>query len=71
MDEVPVAMVAYYAAEDADIPLRLRPILAERLEEYELGDLFRNVEIPLIEVLVELEWNGIRLERFYEQPLCC
>ena len=35
MDEVPVAKVATYAAEDADIPLRMMPILAERLDEME------------------------------------
>ncbi|HEX5472116.1 MAG TPA: 5'-3' exonuclease H3TH domain-containing protein, partial [Lacipirellulaceae bacterium] len=47
MDEVPVAQVATYAAEDADIPLRMMPILADRLEEMELTKLNEEVEVPL------------------------
>lgn len=62
MDEVPVAQVATYAAEDADIPLRMQPILAERLEELELTTLNETVEVPLIEVLAELEFNGVRVD---------
>ncbi len=62
MDEVPVACVAEYACEDAVVPMRLRPILAERLEQAGLSKLFAEVEIPLIDVLVELEFNGIKMD---------
>jgi DNA polymerase I len=62
MDEVPVADVGTYAAEDADIPLRMLPILDERLAEMELTKLNESVEVPLIEVLSELEFNGIRID---------
>ncbi len=62
MDEVPVARVAEYACEDAVVPMRLRPILAERLEHAGLTKLFADVEIPLIDVLVELECNGVRID---------
>jgi DNA polymerase-1 len=62
MDEVPVAQVAAYAGEDADVPLRLRPLLAERLQEAELEELNSQVEVPLIEVLAELEYNGVRVD---------
>ena len=62
MDEVPVADVGAYAAEDADIPLRMHPILAERLQEMELTTLNETVEVPLIEVLAELEFTGIRID---------
>jgi DNA polymerase-1 len=62
MDEVPVAQVATYAAEDADIPFRMRPILAEQLDELALTELNETVEVPLIEVLAELEFNGIRVD---------
>src|SRR4029079_10193152 len=62
MDEVPVAAVGTYAAEDADIPLRMLPILDERLAEMELTQLNETVEVPLIEVLAELEFNGIRVD---------
>ena len=62
MDEVPVEQVVDYAAEDAWLPLRLQPILAERLAESGLTDLLRNVELPLVEVLAEMEYNGIRVD---------
>ena len=42
MDEVPVAQVATYAAEDADVPLRLQPLLAPRLDEMGLDEAERD-----------------------------
>ncbi len=63
MDQVPVDAIAQYAAEDADVPLRLREILEPRLETLGLGPLFRELEMPLIAVLAELEYNGIRVDR--------
>jgi len=59
MDEVPTRLVADYAAEDAWLPVRLKPILQKKLEEAELVDLMRSLEMPLVDVLVELEYNGI------------
>ncbi|MBI1247533.1 DNA polymerase I [bacterium] len=62
MSEVPLEKVSYYACEDADIPLRLYEILGQRLEEEGLTELFDDVEIPLVDVLVEMEFNGIRID---------
>jgi DNA polymerase-1 len=62
MDEVPVSEVAEYAAEDADVPVRLIPILERRLVEERLDRLFRDLEMPLTEVLAELEFNGIKVD---------
>ena len=62
MDEVPVAKVGPYAAEDADIPLRMYPILEERLQASELTELNETVEVPLIDVLAELEFTGIQVD---------
>ncbi len=62
MAEVPVAEVSDYACEDADVPLRLMPILAGRLEQANLTELFETLEMPLVEVLAELEFNGIRVD---------
>ena len=62
MDEVPVRQVADYAGEDAVLPWRLRPILAEKLAESNLDTLFTELELPLIEVLAELETTGIRVD---------
>lgn len=62
MDEVPVAQVAPYAAEDADVPLRLTPVLESRLDEEGLAGLYRDLEVPLIDVLAEMEFNGIKVD---------
>jgi DNA polymerase-1 len=62
MDEVPVAQVAVYAAEDADIPLRLYPILAAKLSEMQLDELNDTIEVPLIEVLADMEFVGVRID---------
>jgi DNA polymerase I len=62
MDQVPVAAVTHYAAEDADVALRLIPYLEPRLKEAELTKLLDEVELPLIDVLVELESNGIKVD---------
>lgn len=62
MDEVPLIAITPYAAEDADVALRLRSPLAERLREANLVKLFDELEVPLVEVLVELEYNGIKID---------
>jgi DNA polymerase-1 len=62
MDEVSVARVTAYAAEDADVPLRLSNILARRLAQERLDDLFHTLEMPLVEVLAEMEFHGIRVD---------
>jgi DNA polymerase-1 len=63
MDEVPVAAITTYAAEDADVTLRLMPPLEARLSEMpEVRQLLEEVELPLIDVLVEMECNGIRID---------
>jgi DNA polymerase-1 len=61
MDEVPVAQVTEYAAEDADVPLRLLEALEPRLKGSGLDSLFSDLEMPLIEVLAEMEFNGVRV----------
>ncbi|MCB1184294.1 DNA polymerase I [bacterium] len=55
--------LALYAAEDADYTLRLHDALAPRLAEAGLTGLFRDVEMPVAAVLLEMERNGIRLDR--------
>ena len=59
MNEAPVPEVSDYAAEDADVPLRLLPILQERLEKENLVELNETLETPLIEVLAEIEYQGV------------
>ena len=62
MDEVLSQDVCNYAAEDALIPWLLRPILEPMLEQRQLTTLFQTLELPLIDVLVELEANGITID---------
>ena len=61
-DEVPLELAAPYAAEDADISLRLMRALDPELDRLGMRALFRDVEAPLVGVLAELEWNGIRVD---------
>lgn len=61
-DEVPLDLAAPYAAEDADITLRLNAQMSPQLRAMGLEDLYRDVELPLVEVLAELEYNGIRVD---------
>ncbi len=62
MDQVPVELITQYAAEDADVPLRLAGLLGPLLSEQGLDALFHDLEMPLIDVLAELEFNGIRVD---------
>jgi DNA polymerase-1 len=62
MADVPTAKVKDYAAEDADTALRLANLLEPDLDAKGLRKLYAEVEIPLIDVLAELEFNGVRLD---------
>ncbi|MEO8498383.1 MAG: DNA polymerase, partial [Planctomycetota bacterium] len=62
MDQVPVAKVTEYAAEDADVPVRLTAILEKKLRAEGLDELFRTIELTLVEILAELEFNGIKVD---------
>lgn len=61
-DTVPLDAAMSYAAEDADVTLRLRGVMRPQLRAMGLWELFEAVEMPLVEVLAELEWNGIRVD---------
>jgi len=62
MAAVPVEKVSEYACEDADITYRLWRLFEPRLEEIGLTTLNREVEVPLIHVLLDMEDRGIRLD---------
>ena len=62
-DEVPIDQAAPYAAEDAEVTLRLHQTLWPRLlEEPEREQLLRDVEMPLLEVLGRIERNGVKVD---------
>ncbi|MDX2116334.1 MAG: DNA polymerase I [Planctomycetota bacterium] len=58
-DCVPLEAATNYAAEDADMSLRLRELMLPQLRAMGLLNLFDELEMPLVEALAELEWNGI------------
>ena len=62
MKDVPLEKIKDYAAEDADLSFLLYQIFDEKLQKEGLSQLARNIEMPLIRVLSEMEHNGIRLD---------
>lgn len=56
------SQVYEYACEDADITLRLKNVLEPRLKEAGVEELFRDIEMPLMPVLAEMEMNGVCLD---------
>ncbi len=51
-----------YAVEDADITLRLKPMLEKELEESGLMTVFKDIEMPLVNVLMSMEREGVRID---------
>ncbi|MDD1622543.1 MAG: DNA polymerase I [Methylococcaceae bacterium] len=61
--EVAIEQASEYAAEDADITLRLHQTLSEQLQQHpRLWALYNEVEVPLIDVLVRIEENGVLID---------
>lgn len=58
MYTVPVDEITFYAAEDADIALQLTHHLREKMESQKLMPILERIELPLIDVLSLMEWNG-------------
>ena len=69
MDQVSTDRVCVYAAEDADIAWRLRGVLERQLVDPELTSLFRNVEMPLLEVLARMEFHGVAVDTHFLHQL--
>ena len=62
MRDLSPTLVYEYAAEDADITLRLKNKLEPELKRFECEDLFYDIEMPLMPVLAEMEMNGVCLD---------
>jgi DNA polymerase-1 len=61
-DQVPIDCARDYSCEDADMTWQLRAFFEPQLDALQLARLFRDVEMPLIEVLAEMEWSGIAID---------
>ena len=69
MREVSLERQTEYAVEDADITFQLAKQFAKELEEAKTEELFKNIEIPLVNVLADMELEGINLDKEFLHSL--
>jgi len=62
MKDVPLKDISYYACEDADITFQIYQKQIKKIKDLNLQKLFYDVEIPLINTLVEIEYNGVFID---------
>ena len=67
--EVELSKATEYAAEDADITLRLYNFLIKRLDEEKLNKVYECFEKPMVQLLSKLEYNGIKVDDIYLKKL--
>jgi len=67
--DIEIDKATEYAAEDADITLRLYHILKTRLDDEKLNIIYENFEKPMVELLSQLEINGIKVDDLYLKKL--
>jgi DNA polymerase-1 len=65
VDGAPLAEIARTAAQEADLTLRLATPMTARVEEEGLADVFHTMELPLVEVLADMETAGVRVNLPY------
>ena len=63
MAHLPAESIKDYAAEDADVTLQLAEIFQPELEKQGTTSVLEDIETPLIEVLANMEWEGIRVDK--------
>ncbi len=63
--EIPIERATLYCCENADVTLRLKEIFEPKLVQLGLMELFQRVEIPLIEVLRQMELNGVSVDTLF------
>lgn len=69
MAEVPIEKAAPYAAADAEVVLRLKPMLEKDLEEAQATKLFTDLEMPIVPVLAKMEMAGISLDTAFLESM--
>ena len=62
MRDVDLEKIKEYAAEDADITLQLRNVFLQEMKNKEVEKIFYDVENPLVKVLTDMEFEGIRID---------
>ena len=69
MRDIPINEVTNYASEDADLSLQLKNIFDKELESNGVKDVFHEIEIPIINVLSDMEKEGINIDSAYLSKL--
>ena len=62
MDMVDIEKVSMYSCGDSDVTLRLKNVFEKEIFKKELETLFENIELPLVDVLSDMEKNGIKID---------
>jgi len=63
MADVPLDDISKYCCQDSDVTFRLKEILSGQLKDKELDKLFEDIELPLIEVLSDMEFYGVKIDK--------
>lgn len=69
-DRVPIDDAVPYAAEDADITLRLWQLFKPQLHQERVTTVYETLERPLVPVLADMERNGIKVDRDTLSRMC-
>ncbi len=67
--ETDIVEASNYSGEDVVLPILLRKLLDPQLAQFSLAELFRTIEMPLVPVLAELEWQGIIIDTEFLRKL--
>ncbi len=62
MRDIDIEKVSEYAGEDADITLQVAEVMEEKIKEFGVHDIYLKIEEPLIDVLTQIEYNGVRID---------
>lgn len=62
MEEVPLEQITDYAAEDADVTFQLKQVLAPLVKENQVERVLHDLELPLVPILLEMEYEGVGLD---------
>lgn len=62
VDKLNKELLTEYAVEDADVTFALKPILEQELKDNQLYELFQNIEMPLVDVLLGMERQGVKID---------
>jgi len=68
-DVVPVHAARDYSCEDVDVTMRLRALLQPQLEQHAMLPLLRDMEVPLVSVLADMEYDGIAIDLAWFESL--